>query len=104
MAAASERHFKLNGNFSLLAVVPSKDDPANLLRMRASQNGLYDYANIALTPNRDRKVQAYLSFDIDGVRLCLSPMEHGRVAPQTAALKPKTNRQVVIAQWLAGLC
>ena len=98
MAAASERHFKLNGNFSLLAVVPSKDDPAHLLRMRPSQNGLYDYANIALTPNRDRKVQAYLSFDIDGVSaVSISYGTRVESRRKLQALKPKTNRQVVIA-------
>ena len=98
MASTSESHFKLHGNFSLLAVVPGEVELPTLLRMRPSPNGAYNYTNMALAPDRDRKVQAYLSFDIDGVSsasICYGT----RVASprKLQALKPKTNRQVVIA-------
>jgi len=98
MASVSESHFKCHGNFGLLAVVPGNTDALNLLRMRPSLNGLYDYTNIALAPYRGRKVQAYLSFDIDGVSPASICYGTGVESPRKLqALKPKTNRQVVIA-------
>ena len=98
MASVSESHFKSHGNFGLLAVVPGNTGALNLLRMRPSQNGLYDYTNIALAPYRNRKVQAYLSFDIDGVSPASICYGTGVESPRKLqALKPKTNRQVVIA-------
>src|ERR1017187_1130242 len=98
MASASESHFKSHGNFGLLAVVPGNTGALNLLRMRSSLNGLYDYTNIALAPCRGRKVQAYLSFDIDGVSPASICYGAGVESPRKLqALKPKTNRQVVIA-------
>jgi len=98
MAAASESHFRLHGNFGLLAVVPSNTEAPNLLRMRPSLNGLYDYTNIALAPDRDRKVQAYLSFDIDGVSPASVCYGNRVQSPRKLqALKPNTSKQVVIA-------
>ena len=98
MAEASASHIKLHGNFGMLAVVPGNTEAPNLLRMRPSPNGLYDYTNIALAPDRDRKVQAYLSLDLYGVSqasICYGTrVESPR---KLQALKPKTNRQVVIA-------
>ena len=98
MAEASASHIKLHGNFGMLAVVPGNTEAPNLLRMRPSPNGLYDLTNIALAPDRDRKVQAYLSLDLYGVSqasICYGTrVESPR---KLQALKPKTNRQVVIA-------
>lgn len=98
MAEASASHIKLHGNFGMLAVVPGNTEAPNLLRMRPSPNGLYDFTNIALAPDRDRKVQAYLSLDLYGVSqasICYGTrVESPR---KLQALKPKTNRQVVIA-------
>ena len=98
MAEASASHIKLHGNFGMLAVVPGNTEAPNLLRMRPSPNGLYDYTNIALAPDRDRKVQAYLSLDLYGVSqasICYGTrVESPR---KLQAHKPKTNRQVVIA-------
>lgn len=98
MASSSESYFKLHGSFGLLAVVPGDSEDINLLRMRPSPNGLYDYTNIALAPGRARKIQAYLAFDMDGgapASICYGT----RVEPprKLQALKPNTSRQVVIA-------
>ena len=98
MAEASASHIKLHGNFGMLAVVPGNTEAPNLLRMRPSPNGLYDYTNIALAPDRDRKVQAYLSLDLYGVSqasICYGTWV--KSPRKLQALKPKTNRQVVIA-------
>ena len=98
MAEASASHIKLHGNFGMLAVLPGNTEAPKLLRMRPSPNGLYDFTNIALAPDRDRKVQAYLSLDLYGVSqasICYGTrVESPR---KLQALKPKTNRQVVIA-------
>ena len=86
------------GTSALLAVVPSNTEAPNLLRMRPSLNGLYDYTNIALAPDRDRKVQAYLSFDIDGVSPASICYGNRVQSPRKLqALKPNTSKQVVIA-------
>jgi SpoVK/Ycf46/Vps4 family AAA+-type ATPase len=98
MASSSESYFKLHGSFGLLAVVPGDTEAINLLRLPASPNGRYDYVNLALAADRDRKVQAYLAFDMDGASpasICYGTrVESPR---KLQALKPNTSRQVVIA-------
>jgi SpoVK/Ycf46/Vps4 family AAA+-type ATPase len=98
MASSSESYFKLHGSFGLLAVVPGDTEAINLLRLRPSPNARYDYVSLALAPDRDRKVQAYLAFDMDGASpasICYGTrVESPR---KLQALKPNTSRQVVIA-------
>ena len=98
MASSSESYFKLHGSFGLLAVVLGDKEAINLLRLPPSPNGRYDYVSLALAPDRDRKVQAYLAFDMDGASpasICYGTrVESPR---KLQALKPNTSRQVVIA-------
>ena len=98
MASSSESYFKLHGSFGLLAVVPGDAEAIKLLRMRPSPDGLYNYLNIALAPDRDRKIQSYLVFDMDDASpasICYGTrVESPR---KLQALKPNTSRQVVIA-------
>ena len=98
MASSSESYFKLHGSFGLLAVVPGDTEAINLLRLPPSPNGRYDYVSLALASDRDRKVQAYLAFDMDGASpasICYGTrVESPR---KLQALKPNTSRQVVIA-------
>jgi SpoVK/Ycf46/Vps4 family AAA+-type ATPase len=98
MARASESHFKLNGKFALLSVVPDGSETPKLLRMGPSPDGAYNYPNIALAPDRDCSVQAYLSFDVHGVSpvsICYGTRV--KSVRKLQALKPKTNKQVDIA-------
>jgi SpoVK/Ycf46/Vps4 family AAA+-type ATPase len=98
MASASKSYFKLHGSLGLLAVVPGDSEAIKLLRMRPSPDGRYDYTNIALATDRDRRIQAYLAFDMDGASpasICYGTRVESRRKLQ--ALKPNTNRQVVIA-------
>lgn len=98
MASSSESYFKLHGSFGLLAVVLGDKEAINLLRLPPSPNGRYDYVSLALASDRDRKVQAYLAFDMDGASpasICYGTrVESPR---KLQALKPNTSRQVVIA-------
>jgi SpoVK/Ycf46/Vps4 family AAA+-type ATPase len=98
MAASSESYFRLHGSLSLLAVVPGDMEATNLLRLRPAQNSAYDYTNIALAPGRDRKLQAYLAFEMGGAApasICYGTrVESPR---KLQALKPNTGRQVVIS-------
>ena len=73
-------------------------EATNLLRLRPAQNSAYDYTNIALAPGLDRKLQAYLAFEMGGAApasICYGTrVESPR---KLQALKPNTGRQVVIS-------
>jgi SpoVK/Ycf46/Vps4 family AAA+-type ATPase len=98
MASTSETYFRHSGRLGLLAVVPGEANQTRVLRLLSSPEGRYEYANMTLAAGRERRVQAYLTFDISGASpasICYG----GRVESprKLQALKPHTNQQVLIA-------